>query len=330
MGLIQNIASLAQPTANTIRPTDILTAGQQGQQQIQAGLAGAANMMANERKQTAQDRADQAVAGLLSKAPSGTQDPTQFNQALGLVSSYGSQGMKDAARNAITSATEGYRTGLQQENFGKTFELDQSRFGLEKDKFSFDKEFKIKELDLKKEQIANEKAYQNGTISIGQYNATTSRINALSQKNQADFNNKLNVFKLGNEGITYNDTTKNFKYDPNSVNALGTYSGTLLGEWDKKYGGSNVIKSAKEIGSINSGWNPFGNLWATEKGQQQEVISRADQVKQLLPTMISEVIGQKGTTKRTIDGLFGSAESFLRTGKIDSNSLLAKKLNLSK
>ena len=128
MGLLQSVASLAQPTSNTVRPSDILMAGQQAQSNLKEGLGGIAGMMAAERKQTAQERADSAVAGLLSNAPKGIQDPTQFNQMLGMASTYGSQQMKDTARNAIESAREGYKTALQQEQFNKQNELAQHQF----------------------------------------------------------------------------------------------------------------------------------------------------------------------------------------------------------
>ena len=127
MGLLQSVASLAQPT-NTVRPSDILMAGQQAQSNLKEGLSGIVNMMANERKQTAQERADSAVAGLLSNAPKGTQDPTQFNQMLGMASTYGSQAMKDTAKNAVESAREGYKAAIQQEQFNKQNELAQHQF----------------------------------------------------------------------------------------------------------------------------------------------------------------------------------------------------------
>lgn len=127
MGLLQSVASLAQPT-NNVKPSDILMVGQQAQSNLKEGLSGITNMMANERKQTAQERADSAVAGLLSNAPKGTQDPTQFNQMLGMASTYGSQAMKDTAKNAVESAREGYKTAIQQEQFNKQNELAQHQF----------------------------------------------------------------------------------------------------------------------------------------------------------------------------------------------------------
>jgi hypothetical protein len=217
-GLIQNIASLANPAANTVRPTDILMAGQQSREQIQAGLAGIGRMMANERKQTAHDRADEAVAGLLAKAPTGTQDPTQYNQALGLVSAYGSQGMKDAARNAITSATEGYRTGLQQENFGKTFGLQEQTFN--------EAIRHAKELESQgRTQLSNQAAsnaqtakYQNEMLGL--------------TKAEKEENRKMHKVGMHDKGYSQ-DTKGNWVLNTNSYQYLNKKNADFLSDYNK-------------------------------------------------------------------------------------------------
>lgn len=158
MGVFQNIAALAG-NSTQIRPVDILSAGQQGMQQVQAGLQGITGQMAENRKLDAQQRADTAVSNLLKEAPKGTTDPTQFNQALGLASAYGSQGMKDVARNAIQSATEGYRTALQQENFGK-------EFGLKTNMFEEQKRHTSVSENQAQQSINNLKTYQDEKLAL--------------------------------------------------------------------------------------------------------------------------------------------------------------------
>lgn len=158
MGVFQNIAALAG-NSTQIRPVDILSAGQQGMQQVQAGLQGITGQMAENRKLDAQQRADTAVSNLLKEAPKGTTDPTQFNQALGLASAYGSQGIKDVAKNAIQSATEGYRTALQQENFGK-------EFGLKTNMFEEQKRHASVSENQAQQSINNLKTYQDEKLAL--------------------------------------------------------------------------------------------------------------------------------------------------------------------
>lgn len=297
MGLIQNIASLAQPTANTIRPTDILTAGQQGQQQIQAGLTGAVNMMANERKQTAQDRADQAVAGLLSKAPSGTQDPTQFNQALGLVSSYGSQGMKDAARNAITSATEGYRTGLQQENFGKTF-------GLEQNKFDFDKEHKGKLLDLENKKLAVDEAYKNGSLGLQQAQLQISKLNAQQNILNNQFEKQIKVASLKNQGYDYNDKTGKLLYNPDSPKYIASLDASFITDYNKTKPDMNQFKENASNRNLFGSWATFDDRFYNAYGQANKFL--------LTPTTSKSGLAAKQQVKSLLEaGDYKSLETLL-------------------
>lgn len=297
MGLIQNIASLAQPTANTIRPTDILTAGQQSQQQIQTGLAGAATMMANERKQTAQDRADQAVAGLLSKAPSGTQDPTQFNQALGLASSYGSQGMKDAARNAITSATEGYRTGLQQENFGKTFGLQEKEFGLKEKVHADDVVHKNAMLGLQKEQLAIEKAYKNGSLGLQQAQL------AMAQANN-NFEKQIKVASLKTQGYDIDDKTGKLLYNPDSPKLIASLDSSLIADYNKNKPDMNQFKENA------SSRNLFGSL-ATFDDRFYNAYGKANKFL-LTPTTSRSGLASKQQVKALLEaGDYKSLETLL-------------------
>lgn len=333
MGLLQSVASLAQPTSNTVRPSDILMAGQQAQSNLKEGLGGIAGMMAAERKQTAQERADSAVAGLLSNAPKGTQDPTQFNQMLGMASTYGSQQMKDTARNAIESAREGYKNAAQQEQFGQTLGLQRdqlteltrsnsAREALEGTRITNEKDYQDKKLILDNKIADNNHKVALGQLSVAKANAANNRL--LSQ-----FNMDVQKMAAENSGAIFGDPKNPFKItgqDINSPKVLQSYASQLLGEYDKEFGVSAIPKTAMTMGEMNSGWNPFGNLWATQKGQAAEIVSRSAQAQQLLPLAIQQTLGTKGATKQDINNVVQTFKSFVQTGKVDSE--FAKKYKL--
>ena len=332
MGLLQSVASLAQPT-NTVRPTDILMVGQQAQSNLKEGLSGITNMMANERKQTAQERADSAVAGLLSNAPKGTQDPTQFNQMLGMASTYGSQAMKDTAKNAVESAREGYKNAIQQEQFGKTFGLQRdqltelarsnsAREALEGTRITNEKDYNDHKLILENKIADNSHKVAMGQLSLA-------KAQAANAKAVAEFNMSIQKLTAENSGAIFGDPKNPYKItgqDLNSPKVLQAYASQELLNYDKEFGLSGIPKTAMAIGEMNSGWNPLGNLWTTQKGQAADVYSRSAQAQQLVPLAIQQVLSTKGATKQDINNVVQTFKSFVQTGKVDE--LFAKKYGL--